>query len=237
MSHPVELLSAAGPIRAAVLFLVAWWLKGASILALGWLAARLLARRSAAARHLAWTLAVAAALCVSLVSPLVPALGVPLPGSLLASDRAVAVQDLAAGPAGVVRAASPATETVLPAGVGLPAPEASRGEAAAPVASGSLVRGVDRFGVVLALWLSGVLFLLLRSAGGRLARRRIVHESAPAPADWLDVAGRRPREPPGPPTRAPPGQHRGSGAHDLGRGAARGRAARRRTDLDLAAPA
>jgi len=198
MSHPVELLSAADPIRAAVLFLAAWWLKGAAILALAWLASRLLARRAAAARHLAWTLTVAAVLSVPVVSLLLPSLDVPLPEGVFApapppelDSVAQALPDRLGG--GAVRAGSPAAETVLPADAGhavYVAGEAgdgvsmSRGEGAGPITLSSLVRGVDWSGVALSFWLAGVILLLLRSASDRLARRRVVREAVPAPDDW-----------------------------------------------------
>ena len=188
MSHPIELLTVADPARAAVLSFAAWWLKGASILAVGWLATRLLARRSAATRHLVWTLAVAVALSVPVGSLFLPSLDVPLPEGLVAP--AAAARDLPVGPGGAAAGVeAPAAETAqpvpLPAAPTAGAPEASLDGAGGPAAPGILVRGVDWSRVALCLWSTGVLVLLLRSAAGRLARRRVVHEAAPAPDDWL----------------------------------------------------
>jgi beta-lactamase regulating signal transducer with metallopeptidase domain len=205
MTHLLELADAAVPTRAAALFLAAWWLKGALILAVGWLAARLLGRRSAAARHLAWTLAIVAALAVPAASPFLPALGVPLPERVLA--RGLAGADLALPPGIAESEGSPEDAPFAPGSVVVARPEpalaptsdgrslqaagvaataaSAAGSTAGPTRPRTPGREIDWAGVAVALWLTGAVLLLLRSAAGRVARRAVLRDAVPAPAAWL----------------------------------------------------
>jgi beta-lactamase regulating signal transducer with metallopeptidase domain len=204
MTHLLELAAAAVPTRAIALFLAAWWVKGALILALGWVAARLLRQRSAATRHLAWALAIVAALAAPAASPLLPELGVPLPERVLA--RGLAVADLALPPGiaeseGSLEAAPLATGSVVmaspepalaltsdgrslqAAGVAATAASAT-GSTAGPTRPRTPGREIDWASVAVALWLTGAVLLLLRSAAGRVARRAMLRGAVPAPAAW-----------------------------------------------------
>ena len=142
-------------------FLAGFAVKGALVLAGGALGARLLARRSAALRHLHWSLALAAALLVGPLSYLLPRLEVspPLARELFRAE-ASGSDELPAG---------------WPDGPPLPAASAPAARARALDLAGRLAAG---------LWAAGTFLLLTRAAAGRWRLRRLRAGARPAPA-WI----------------------------------------------------
>ena len=200
MTHTMELFTGPEPIHAAAFLLAAWWVKGALILAVAWLAGRFLARRSAAARHLAWAVSVLAVLALPGVAALLPAVDVPLPAP--SAEEASAQRPLASGyvAGGPPTATAPGVRTTTPE---LPAVDSGTAAGAAPGAAITpgaaaaseppqagawrLLRGIDWIGLALSTWLTGTVLLLLRGASGRLSRHRLLRSSAPAPETWLEL--------------------------------------------------
>ncbi|HVF60115.1 MAG TPA: M56 family metallopeptidase [Thermoanaerobaculia bacterium] len=142
-------------------FLAGFAVKGALVLAGGALGARLLARRSAALRHLHWSLVLAAALLVGPLSYLLPRLEVspPLARELFQAE---------AGGRGELPQGWPDVAT-LPA-------------ASTPAARDRALRLAGR--LVIGLWAAGTFLLLARTAAGRWRLCRLRAGARPAPA-WI----------------------------------------------------
>lgn len=125
--------------------------KSTLLLALAWLGALLLRRRSAAARHIVWTAAFAALLALPLLSLSLPAWPHPFANALLRADSGVTFQATATAPRG----------TVATAGTGTPA------NGAGPARPAPVTR--DPRGLALGLYLAGVLFALWQMLRAYLA--------------------------------------------------------------------
>ncbi|HEU0054189.1 MAG TPA: M56 family metallopeptidase, partial [Longimicrobium sp.] len=146
-------------------------LKATLVLAAGAVAAVLLRRASAAARHLAWTLSLGALLALPLLALAVPDWRVPLlPAAPPAAMAAREWTPSAEAPSGHTAAAEHA-------------PAAPAEAAAAPVAS---VAGWTWVEWMAAAWGAGALFVLLRLSVGLAAVRRMGRRASPVTdEEWL----------------------------------------------------
>lgn len=141
-------------------------LKGSLVLLAALAATRLMKRRSAAARHLVWVVALASMLALPLASRLLPAWRVvPVPAPLRPAAGFVAEPDAAPPPAvtaprdaGLASAAAgSAHESPSPASSSVSSPTASTSTPAAPF---------DWKSALLTLWVAGAALLALRLAYG-----------------------------------------------------------------------
>lgn len=138
-------------------------LKSTAVLALAWLLALALRRRSAAARHIVWTAAFAVLLALPLLSISLPAWPHPFANAILVADSGVTFHANAAAP----RAAA-----------------LGSANAAAPQLSGKSGPAVPRFDprrAAMALWACGALLGLLQMAWAYAAVGRLSRQLAPAP--------------------------------------------------------
>jgi TonB family protein len=132
-------------------------LKSSAVLALAWLVALVLGRRSAAARHLVWTAAWAVLLALPLLSTSLPNWPLPLANAVLSADPSVTFQATSvAGEAAATRAI----------------------HAAAPGVAGPAARGFDVRRAAVLVWMTGALLafahmLLAYAAVWRLRRRAV----------------------------------------------------------------
>ena len=167
-----------------MLFVLDWTLKASLLLAVAGAFDVIFRRRSAALRHLTWTMALAGGLAVPLVSPLVPSWRLPIPARI----------GLPTPPAAGVRASTPPplSEVAPPSPRVVNPPFAGRGSgtdhpAALDRPTGPATEGFPdavRFrisvpwtSVVLPLWASGTLvllvFMVLATARTRRLARRL----------------------------------------------------------------
>ena len=153
-------------------FLVQVSVKATIVLLAAWLLTRVMARSSAAARHLVWTVAIVAALILPLIHVTAPRWNLPLlPAPAVAAGVAV-------GPSTQERPSAPAENTLIEADV--------FGVAAAPAAStpaidsprASLPAGeISRAAVAMAVWVAGLAFALARLAAGLAWVSRMTQEA------------------------------------------------------------
>jgi TonB family protein len=138
--------------------------KGTAVLAAAWLAAALLRRRSAAARHMVWTLAFAAILILPLLAALLPVVRIPVSDTLPAAS--LIFQDT-----GTASAETAATHS---AATGHPAP-----------AIHSASRRIDWKMWLMLLWAAGSLLALARTLAAYWMAWRVCRSAKPwAPAGF-----------------------------------------------------
>ena len=149
--------------------------RSAVILAVAWLASRLLTRASAATRHLVWHAAILAVLAAPLATPFVPRVSVRMPDAIHELTRTLVSRvEGGQGSAFDVRSAfvdGIAATTTAPSG-------------AAGLASDAIAR-TNRDSVVTSAWLAGSLAIALWFFTGWLLAARHVRYADPAPARWL----------------------------------------------------
>jgi TonB family protein len=147
----IDWTASAWPVMASVA------LKSMLVLSAAWLMAYLLRGRSAAARHIVWTMAAAATVALPLLSVGLPALRVRLANAVLPADAGLVFRATAAAPAatGGAAAARPST---------------GHGGEAQPVAG----PGINGKGALVLLWMAGIVagFAQMLAAGGLLWRMR-----------------------------------------------------------------
>lgn len=173
-------------LAAAFAVLVDAALRGSLVLLAALAATRLMKRRSAAARHLVWVVALASMLALPLLSRVLPAWHVvPVPAPLRPVAGFVAappvVSTLRQGDAGRTAgsgsAAAPTTassgdgiiakETASPAGlVASPSGDGAAAKSASPAASASTAPAFDWKTALMAVWIAGGVLLVLRLAYG-----------------------------------------------------------------------
>jgi beta-lactamase regulating signal transducer with metallopeptidase domain len=166
---------AASPVVAFIARLTA-------ILALGFVATTLLHRRSAAMRHLAWTLTMFSALLLAPVSALAPRFDITVPGEFAAAVLNPAASRAPAELSLETRVVSGASRAVV-SGPAVPSVAQSL-EAARTVGESALL-----------IWATGALLIVGWFALGhiglsRLARRAISIESGPWSAELAEIAAR-----------------------------------------------
>jgi beta-lactamase regulating signal transducer with metallopeptidase domain/HEAT repeat protein len=155
-------------------FLVHSSVKATVVLLVAWLLTRAMARCSAAARHLVWTLAIIAALVFPLLGSAVPRWSIPV---LPASTTVVAASAVTS-----VEAQAPIPLMEMP-GVGQAAQKASRAASSpASVSEGAsspwaAISDVGWAAAVMAVWIAGLTFALARLAAGLAWVSRITREA------------------------------------------------------------
>lgn len=158
--------------------------KATALLAATALLVRLLRRRAAALRHLIWTIALGAAVALLVLPGVLPAWRVvPMPSSSPAI-RAL-VPDVIASPA----TAAPARQAVSGAAVTRTVGASARGQGA-PAAPPALPEHFNHLAwaaLAFALWVAGVMAIVVRYAWSRISLARLARRSTPADDDVIDA--------------------------------------------------
>src|SRR5688572_3611199 len=139
-------------------------LKATIVLIAAWLVTRMMARGSAAGRHLVWTLAIVAVLALPIVQFAAPRWDLPL----LPAEAAYTATPWAAAPAPLP---DPAPEPSPSA----PVAQMETGQSPLPVET----RTIDWSTLVMAVWLAGVSIALLRFAAGLIWVSWITRRASP----------------------------------------------------------
>jgi len=178
----MTITSTLGSMGQLLPFAAATLIKATVLLALVSIAAHLLRRRSAALRHLLWTLAIAGIVALPVLSALSP-----FKLHLLTQSASGVISDRTATP-------SPSAN---------PIPDAKSDESAAPnvvasdPSSGTTPGVARRIGwptILLTVWLAGALVLLARFAMGLFIVSRLARRAAPVTDEsWLTLADRAAR--------------------------------------------
>ena len=159
-------------------------LKVTLVFAAGAALAHLLRRRSAAARHEAWALALAGALALAPLAALAPPIPLPLLAAEARSDRPSAFAAEPASPPAGRAGATAALEVAAPR----PAPPPRVAPAPGPAPLASAPARISWASALAAVWALGTLGLALRCAAGHLALRRLARASSPlASGDWPEL--------------------------------------------------
>jgi TonB family protein len=152
---------------AAFSFLIGVALKSSAVLALAWLAAWLLRNRPAAVRHLVWTAAAASVLALPLLSLILPAVRMPVGGTLSALVPDITFQ------AGATAGAATASR------LGPAAPQTKPAPAKSPI---------DWRLPLLLIWAAGALVALARMAVAAAVIATMRRRARPHPAQTEGVA-------------------------------------------------
>jgi len=180
--------STLGSMAPLVTLAAATLIKATVLLVLVAIAAHLLRRRSAALRHLLWTLAIVGLVALPVLTPLVPFRLRVLPATMSSGVEPLTLDSS--------RPSSPIAERELQRDEAVTPPPVPMGEAALSAESldANPGAGLDLTTLLAVMWLAGVILLLARFAMGLIVVRGIARRAKPLTGDgWLAIADRSTR--------------------------------------------